>query len=172
MASDTRPNYFLLLGLDPDQPWNEARYHSQLRAKRNEWSRQRTRGIKTSTASVEARRGLELVPDIVRVMGDAAERERERKAARAHRAGEEAARRVEFERTLEIILGKGFLYDVEEADLRRQYGDLMNSPDMVQRLARVQRRPFDAAQVVPDRLEPSTASTIRGLLEEVGTESL
>ena len=79
-----RPNFFLILGLDPEAPWDDAVFASAFDAARALWSRQRS-GIKHHQTTVDARRNLGFVAEIKRVMMDPEAREAERRAALAER---------------------------------------------------------------------------------------
>ena len=119
-----RPNYFIILGLDPAARFNDAAsedaaFGDAIRDKRSLWSRQRG-GIKGRPQTVEAQRNLALMADIKRVMlRDRREREREREEALRQAGDETRARRAEFAEAVDTILAKGFLWDFEYEELRR-----------------------------------------------------
>ncbi len=35
---NTRPNFYILLGLNPDESWDQAKFERVLREKRTQWS--------------------------------------------------------------------------------------------------------------------------------------
>src|SRR2546430_7688465 len=132
MATENHESYFLLLDIGPDDPWDEALFDRQLRHKRAEWSRKKLNGPKSSPAVMQARRALDSLPEIERVMRDQVARERERVAARAQLADRHSAQLTDFERKLQIMAAKGYLLDVEVARLRQDYPNLLDGPPMAQ----------------------------------------
>jgi hypothetical protein len=172
MANDNSPNYFLLLGIDPDAPWNGAIFEALLKAKHSEWCRTVLNGVKTSRAVLAAQTALDRYDDIKWVMTDPIERKRQRVDAHARLADERLRWRSDLERELRIMLGKGFLWDAEVAALRRNYPDLAGDPELVDRLDRLPTRVIAEQHAVPDQLEPAKAKTIQGLLEYLGEKSL
>jgi hypothetical protein len=172
MAGENRPNYFVLLGINPDDQWDQASFERRLHAKRSDWSRKILNGVKTSKAVMEARRALDLIPDMTMVMGDALGRDRERVTARAQLARDAATRNEGFEQTLQILLAKGFIYDNEYAKLRSDYPDLVKTPDVANRMARVPVRALVEEDILPERIDPAMAATIRSLLDSLGEKSL
>jgi hypothetical protein len=91
----SRPNFFLLLGLEPesqsDAAWDQAAFEQVLKKKRNEWSRQ-SAGV--AKKALVAKQNLALIPKIQEVMADPKLRMQEARAARLELA---AVRRKEFE---------------------------------------------------------------------------
>ncbi|GAA2786079.1 hypothetical protein [Saccharopolyspora taberi] len=171
MTGDERPNFFILLEIDPDQPWDKSAYENQLRRMRFRWYKLSS-GVQTSPAAVKARRALTLLKEIKYVMADVVLRENERAAARQYLADEQNRRRIELVQTVDLILEKGFVYDVEYAELRENYGALVDHPDVSRLLDGAQKRSLEAERNGPDRLDASQADAIRGRLDELGEESL
>ncbi len=169
MASQDRPNYFLLLGIGVEFSWNEDAFERILRDKRNEWSRRVNVGVKTAKATQLAQAAMDQLDEIVRVMLDPALREEERSAARTEQAQQRADRFDEFQRALRIMVVKGFLFETEAARLRKDYAGVEG---IEERLARTPVRAPAEEQPLPERLEPSKAATIRSLLSSVKQESL
>lgn len=172
MANDNRPNYFLLLGIDPDRSWDGAAFETLLVAKRGEWSRAVLNGVKTSKAVLDAQLGIDRHNDIKRVMADRVLRERERADAHERLTDERVRRRAELDRDLRIMLSKGFLWDAEVNALRRNYPELAGEPELADRLDRLPTRAIAEQHAVPDQLDPSKAKTIRSLLDLLGEKSL
>jgi hypothetical protein len=172
MVNDNRPNYFLLLGIDPDAPWDETAFELRLSAKRAEWSRIVLNGVTTSNAVLAAQAALDHREDIKWVMSDRAARERERADAHRRAADERERQRANLERDLRIVLSKGFLWDAEAAALRRNYPDLAADPEVAERLDSLPTRGFAEQHAVPDQLDPATANRIRALLDYLAEKSL
>src|SRR5271166_4152650 len=104
-----RPNFFLILGLDPEAPWDDAVFASAFNAARALWGRQRS-GIKQHQTTVDARRNLGFVGEIKRVMMDPEAREAERRAALAERRDDVRRQRARLTERVNLMLAKGFLY--------------------------------------------------------------
>src|SRR5437870_12312326 len=101
MSTDkTTPNFFILLGLSPDERWDPAKFEQVYREKRIEWSRQSSGVAKKALA---AKKNLELLPEIRRVMEDPALREEQATAARAELASDKKAALERFEKEFAYI---------------------------------------------------------------------
>src|SRR5258706_13734804 len=92
MTTQTRPSFFILLGLAPDGGWNQTAFEQTLRQKRGEWSLQ---GAGVAKKALVARQNLALLPAITQVMTSPELREKEAKAARKELA---SARQAQVER--------------------------------------------------------------------------
>ena len=165
----SRPNFFILLGLDPEGPWDPAAFVRAFEDARELWSRQRN-GIKTHTTTVEARRNLTLVREIERVMLDPEARDAERRTAAAERADELRQQRGRLSERVDLMLAKGFLYDVEYDDLR---GDLTAADKSLrQRIERAEKRLFVQARKDEERLDQATERNLRANLGILGETDL
>ncbi|HEX4832661.1 MAG TPA: zinc ribbon domain-containing protein [Trebonia sp.] len=171
-ADDARPNFYTILGLDPDAPWNDASFSRTLTDKRNEWSRQATTGIKTSPATVTAKRNLGLIRGIEAQMRDPASRESQRQKARELAASQQAAERDKLAADLDLMLAKGYLWDVEVERLRRDHlGVLTANPDLARKVDKA-RHESRAQPGDPVRLPAVTERNIRSNLRIVGQADL
>src|SRR5215470_13207969 len=110
---DDRPNFFVLLGLDPNAPWDDAVFQRELARAQNEWSRLASTGMRNRPKTVQAQRNLNLIPSIVDVMSDASGRDQERERARGLKATELAARGKVAADRLALLLARGYLFDEE-----------------------------------------------------------
>lgn len=77
---ENRPNFFHLLGIDPDDPWSDARLRQVLQEKERIWQSQKTGVAKRAH---EAARNLALLSEIAEVMQNPAKRAQEAREARA-----------------------------------------------------------------------------------------
>ncbi len=168
-AESSRPNFFVILDLDPAAKWDEAAFVRTLKDKRSLWSKQRS-GIKTHPTTVEAQRNLALTREIDRVMGNQVLRDAERKAALAEREAELRQRRARLTERVDLMLAKGFLYDVEYEDL--QTGLSAADPALRQRIEETGRRPFEQARQDNERLGPAMERNLRANLAIVGEADL
>ena len=76
----SEPNFFILLGLDPDALWDEKQFEQALETKRNEWSLMSNKGI--GARRDEAKKNLRLISQIRKVMADQDKRSEQAKAAK------------------------------------------------------------------------------------------
>jgi Double zinc ribbon len=161
LAEDAvRPNFFIILGLDPYQPWDQAAFERALDDRRSKWSRQRNSGVKTHPDTVAARRNLGLVSKIETVMRDPELRQQEQADARKSREDELRSKRDGFAEKVDLILAKGFLYDVELQTLQAEKEILDANPALHRRLDGAEVRPFNRARVDNDRLDPNIERTL------------
>jgi Double zinc ribbon len=170
-AEHSRPNFFLILGLDPNAPWDERGYVRALDEKKREWSGQRS-GVKTQPATVQARRNLSLVRDIERVMRHDASRDVERQAAIKLAVEENRERADNVARRVELMLAKGFLYEAEYEAVK---GDLGAADEAVRRrVEAAERRPDPDAPGLAgnERLDQATERNLRDSLRTVGKADL
>jgi hypothetical protein len=152
----TRPNFFLLLGLDPAAPWDQATYERALADSRNRWSRQSS-GIKDDPATVEAKRNLALIRDLKGVLLDPAKREAELAAARVAQADDLGRRQGRLTERLDLMLAKGYLYDVERDALVADGADAA----LIRRADAAEIRPFGRPRQDYERLDPGTERTLK-----------
>src|SRR5947207_15651899 len=120
MASETPENYFLLLELNPDA-WDQEEFERKLRAKQNQWSRESTGPTKKALL---AKKRLELIPEIKRVMGDPAQRKVQAKAAKEAKSSDRDTRLAEFESLLRQAYTK---YCQEQREVDSLVRDLLAS---------------------------------------------
>ncbi|GAB2839909.1 hypothetical protein GCM10022221_44120 [Actinocorallia aurea] len=166
-----RVNFFLLLELDPAARWSEEAFQHAFAARRNAWTRAAT-GPKTLAGTVEAKRNLNLLREITRVMGDAEAREAERKGAeKEKRAALEAARR-ELKDRLDLLELRGHLLLSERDGLRDDFAEVLaSSPALARRLDAVEVK--DPGPAVPaDRLDEHAERQLRELLRTAQLSSL
>ena len=164
MTSDSsRPNFFIILGLDPSSPWDPKAFVSAFEAKVREWSKQQS-GIKTHPITVAAKRNLSLYREINKVMrlDDSARRDEQTRAielltAEQREQAEQLAKRVELQ------LAKGFLYDVEYEALKDELPTA--SAALRKRVERAEKRPVTQPKQAIDRLDPAEE---RNLLQYLG----
>ena len=172
MASDgTRKNFFTILGLSPDDPWDEVLFRRLLTEKRNEWSRLRN-GIKAAPRTVDAQRNLAMHGEIQRVMGDPRLREDERLDAIRHRASEMGARRREVADRAGLMLGKGYLFQEEYEELIADEAVLADDGlrELVESAERRSAGPSPGAADI--RLDSSMEQNLRQYLKVVAQPDL
>src|SRR5262249_8901108 len=119
-ASST-PNFFDLLGLNSLDPWDEEKFKQALEAKRSEWAR---KSNMVGNVAMTAKRNLALYPEIQRVMSDPVLRNQQVAAAQKEHEAQRKEKLEEFNRQVEIALGKGFL---EQAELDKFIADFKDA---------------------------------------------
>jgi hypothetical protein len=116
-TDNTKPNFYILLGLNPAEPWDQTKFERALNRKRAEWAGDT---LAVGVRSRLAKNYLSLVPEIRRTMEDPELRAIEALTAEVELAEREVKRREEFERALAYINAKDPL---EEVDVRRLIED-------------------------------------------------
>jgi hypothetical protein len=166
--ASTRPNFFILLDLNPNATWDQTVFESALKAKRNDWSRQ---GSWVGQKALTAKQNLALIPEINRVMADETLREAEAEAARAVLASKQKGRFDEFERRV-VFFNRARA--IEEADLDKLINDFQDilSPDQIKARINV---PINKTVVNDETLillDPTVAKKIADDLQILGMKTL
>ena len=172
-AAANRPNFFILLELDPDAPWNPTDFDIRLKEKQNQWARE-ANSPKPDVKS-NANRNLKLVGEIRTVMADPNKREQE---ARAYRTAVEAARAPllrQFEEDLIDLRGEGVTPSLLQA-LFETYKGVLTEQEIRSRLASegiiVGDAPQPAAPPVDEPLDAVVAEQIQKNLSFLNEPSL
>src|SRR5579885_2471900 len=110
MAEGTRPNFYILLDLDPRERWDAGKFEARLEEKRREWTRD---GSGVGKKAIEASRNMGLIGQIRQVMGEDELRQKEAKDAIAATDTTRRARLQEFDETLRIAQAKGKVLESE-----------------------------------------------------------
>lgn len=76
--TESRPNFFQLLGIDPETPWSDEEFQAVLRAKKLEWTKRSA--DPRPKIKLQAKQYLDLIPLIQKVMGEIDLREAEAQA--------------------------------------------------------------------------------------------
>ena len=113
MVMLARPNFFLLLDLQPDSSWDQALFEKRLREKRIEWSRQ-SGGV--ARKALVARQNLALISKIQEVMANPELRTQEATAARLEISATSQAAYAQFETQLALMNAKDA---IEQEELER-----------------------------------------------------
>jgi hypothetical protein len=120
MAPDAgTPSFFVLLDLDPDAPWDQARFEKVLKEKQSRWSLDRVKAMGQKKAAAE--RYAPLVPTIHSELSDPVKRAEHAERARAARASGAQVALEQLEAELEVKGARGYLVPAEVAELLRRY---------------------------------------------------
>lgn len=168
-ANDERPNYFLLLGLDPHAPWDEAEFEQELSRCRTRWTRE-SNGIATNRTTRAAKQNLRMIAALQKAMRNPVARDQERADALTRQADRLQQRCRDVGRRIDIRLAKGYLYDVELAEVTATAGDVLAvDRDLARRLSAAEVRPMrPVAGPTAERLaaEPSLNAGLETLREK------
>jgi hypothetical protein len=171
VSEPDRPNFFILLELDPAAPWDEQEYQRALSKAKGAWSRD-SMGLQSLPKTGAAKLHLSLVRTIVAVMADPALREKERANARSERAAADMARRKDLEEHLALMLTRGYLLEQEVSGLRDEFADILSvDPDLAQRLDRAEVHGTQA-DGFESRLSPAKESQLRDWLVQLNASSI
>lgn len=155
------PNLFILLELDPAAPWNPAACQRAISDKRNLWARH-AQGVKGTEAYNAAKRSLALISDIERIMlRDPEGREKERQEALRHVEAEHRGRRDQFAEQLDLMLEKGYLWDVEYEKLCSEQAILDADEGLRRKLEHAEKRPLKQPKKDLGRLDAATERNLR-----------
>ncbi|MEU8147471.1 hypothetical protein [Nonomuraea sp. NPDC048901] len=171
--TESLSNFFTLLELDPNAPWDEMAYQRALRDAERRWTRQ-VSGPQSLPATATARRHLELIRSrtIQKVMEDDAAREAECKQAKDERTALLAARRKEFQDRLDLLVRRGHLLPQEVDSLRESFADVLaDHPSLAKRLGKATVGSAGNGETAA-RLDSSITDQIRDQLRNAQALSL
>ncbi len=167
--SNSAPNFFILLGINPDDAWDKNKFEETFKAKKSEWSR-KSSGV--GPAMMEAKRNLALCPEIERVMADDALRNALAAAARKERQVGQSARIELFQGRLEILSKKGFLENTEVTNLIAEFKDVLSEREIRSRVTVPIRMPDAQAEKSQQQIEPSLLKSINDKLKSLQKNDL
>ncbi len=166
-----RQNYFVLLGLDPNDTWDDSAFQNLLTQKKAEW----TRNARNPKNAKLYNSYLEQVPRIVMVMGDPAARRQEASDARRALA-ESAARRAQaFHSDFDLYAAKNFITPAEVTTLAQQHAGFITEARVRALMAErgiPETAPAAGAPAAADALDPSTMQNIQSNLDLLGSRDL
>jgi hypothetical protein len=169
VADKIVPNIFILLGLDPDKPWDQVEFERQLNAKRQEWSRLTNLA---NEKGLQARLNLGLVDEIKRIAGNNELRKAHVVAARQERLKENAEKIRQLDESLKLLQAKGFVLQAEFDQLMKNFKGLVSESDLHHRLSVPIKKGSTAAQPHQEALEASLAKEIADQLRGLNKISL
>jgi hypothetical protein len=150
-----RENYFILLGLDPRQPWSQANFESQLQAKRGEWTKLQNNIRKKA----EAKMYLDAVPKIRQVMEDEALRKLEVDDAIKRLIEKEREAKAELQRRIEYINLRGFIPEEEIKSIVAEFKTRFGLDEAVVR-AEIAKRKLPDSPPEDDSIKPLDSMTM------------
>src|SRR5712691_11160551 len=121
-TEETRPNFFNLLELNPDEPWDQTIFEQALRKKQSAWRRDT---LMVGQRVLDATKYLDLVDEIRRVMLDPIQRTAHAALAQAEGASGKHTKIEHFQVQLELAQQKGYLEEQEFDRLVEEYKDVL-----------------------------------------------
>jgi len=167
-----RPNFFELLDLDPQRSnWPEI--EARIKEKKGAWAKESTMG--SPKKRQEAKRNLDLLPEILRVLQDPALRRQEAEDALRRRDAAQKVQERKLAEWIELLKGSGSCSAEQLGKICSQFEGVFSEPDIRARFSaagiRVETGP--AGPKPPrERTDPVTAKDIRQNLELLCLSSL
>ena len=163
-----RSSFFVLLGLNPDERWDQVRFETLLKSKQRQWGMESTGiGPKANQAKIY----ISLLAEIQRVMSDLVERENEANEARKELVDQKKERIGKFENQLRRAQSKGYLEEAEFKGLVKDFADVLTEPDIRSRVT-VPVQAATSGSRKPDQLDASVAKEIAQKLSHLHLKSL
>jgi hypothetical protein len=162
-----RPNFFELLGLDPERDADWKVIEERIEAKKRDWARD---GQSSPKKRQEAKRNMDLLPEIRRVLEDPALRRQEAEAARRLHREARKTRDNELAGWIELLRASGRCRPEKFEKICRQFAGAFSEAEIRQRLAEAGVRVVEPRSW--ERTDPSIARDIRLQLELLKLASL
>lgn len=175
MATDTtntmpaRPNFFILLGLDPNAPWDQAAFDEALNKKRREWSSQQ-QGV--GKMVLTAKQYLSYIPTMQAVMLDEVQRDAEASLARVLLVKEREARGEEFKKQLAFINAKDSIDPAELTKLIADFHDTLSEAEITAQITVAVANPAASGPAEEKFLDSSLMKNIADRLSIIKKTSL
>jgi hypothetical protein len=163
-----RPNFFLLLALDPDEPWDPASYQKVLQEKIRQWNRD---SMSIAKKALPAQANRALLPLIHKIMEDPLLREKEAEEARTLFAGRYDSVREQFERQLVLLNLKEQVEPEEVACFIEEFKRVVPAAAIQKRIT-VKIRPAQEPAQDCEPLDTSIAKNIADRLEVLHMKTL
>lgn len=167
-SAPTRPNFYILLDLKLNEPWDEAKFKDILRTKRIEWSRLQSN---IGQKALIAQRNLRLIPEIETVMCDEQARKKELEEALVQDAVKNQKKREDFEKQIEYINNKDAIDKTELDKFILDFQDIYTKDEILKRVKVAIASPAEKGQEQP-LLEATLIKSINDLLLLVHKASL
>src|SRR5581483_7772762 len=151
------PNFFVLLGLHPDDPWDDKHFEQVLEAKRSEWAR---KSNSIGSTAMEAKRNLARYAEIRRVMMDPTTRTLQVAEAKKVLAADSKTKIELFERQLDIAARKGFLEQAELDKFLADFKDVLAEHEIKKRIKVPIRTANAQGAKEQQQLDPTTVKAI------------
>lgn len=166
--TENRPNFYSLLGLNPNDPWDQDLFNRVIKEKQVKWNQVR---MGMGKDAVAANRNIELIREMKRVMNDPKLRAQEARSGQMNareQAEMQEARLIEFGQRLRILQVKGYLHDAEFTSLISDFKDVLTEDEITQRLEVEVLSPHDDMQTAlrERALDPTILANILADIDE------
>lgn len=166
-----RPNFFILLELDPDAPWSDDVFRRQLNLKRNKWSAQ-SNGV--GLAKLDAKRNKDLIPEIEEVMGKAWLRDEEAKESKRIQRDNEHQQQAKLVEILKVAESKGYILEAEIETWKKNglIPDLTDAQIRAKIRVPIVATPQPQKSTVPVGLDSAISKDIQTQLTSLGNTAI
>jgi hypothetical protein len=161
-------NLFILLDLDPDQPWNQAEFERRLQEKRREWSR----NMNSPKLAVAAKKNMGRIPELQQIAGDEALRQAAAAEARQTKSAAQGERVKEFAELLNLLQGKGHILEEELQRLVKEFAGVLSEKEIRQRIKVPLKKETLGGPAKRAELEPAKAKDIANKLRGINKKDL
>lgn len=161
-------NFFDLLGIDPDESWDQDKFEHILSQKQVEWSR-KSNGV--GRRALDAKSNLDLIPQIRSIMSNSAQRNDYKAAIQGERLAGRETKYQEFVQQLRLMLARGYLEEDEKSSLFKDFGDIL-SVEAISDHIQVEQRRFSPEKTYTLPIDPSIITAIKDRLGHLGIASL
>ncbi len=169
MTTAKRPNFFLLLELNPNEQWDQVQYEKALQQKTGQWNHD-SAGVTKKALLAQVNRAL--LPQIHEVMEDPSLRAKEATAARKQLAELYQAEQERFEKQLALLNMKE-IAEADEIDKFVAEFKHIKPPTEIEKLITVKKHSVDKpALQTHQTLDASMANNIADRLEILHMKSL
>ncbi len=169
MTIAKRPNFFLLLELNPNKQWDQVHYEEVLQQKTSQWSHD-SAGVTKKALLAQVNRAL--LPQIQEVMEDPSLRAKEAAAAKKQLVALYEVEQERFEKQLALLNMKE-IAEAEEIDKFIADFKYIKSPSEIEKLITVKRRSADKPSMHRlQTLDTSMANNIADRLEILHMKNL
>jgi hypothetical protein len=162
-----RPNFYELLGLDPEKDVDWKMIEERIEAKRRDWARDVQSNPKRRQ---EAKRNMDLLPEIRKVLSDTASGCREAEEARRLRREARQTREIELVDWIELLKASGRCRPEQFEKLCSQFAEAFSAAEIRQRLVNAGVRVVEPRTW--ERTDSSIAKDIRDKLGMLKLPSL
>jgi hypothetical protein len=169
MTASPRPNFFLLLALNPSEQWDTERYQQALQQKTAQWSRE-SQGVTKKALAAQINRTL--LPQVQEVMENPVLRENEAVAARNLLARFYRMKHDQFERQLTLLNLKDTAEPEEIAAFISDFKHILQPDEIRKRITVKIASTTDAGTGQPQELDASLLKNITDRLEILHMKTL
>jgi len=171
-APQAELNFYDLLGLSPDDPWDRTTFEKALAGKRSRWNKDKVSGVGTRKGDAETRLTWASAHERD-MLENPAFRKAQADAIRTAQAADSVDQAAQLDAAITLLSAKGYVLETEVAGLVSTYKSIIGEGELRKRIGASRIRPDAAPSVAPqEKLEPATWKSITALLAKVGARDL